>query len=150
MVLLNLKNMNRTFYSAVGWWYWLLIAVSSVGMFVFFWQHDIWIAVILAVVVILEIEMLIHTRYVVTVDGKLKIESGRFISNVSIELDRIISIRKVRSMAFFEPALSFDRCELCFNRKNGFTAKIRISPKNREEFIRWMQKRNPAIMVSGN
>lgn len=137
--------MNRTFYSGVGWWYWLVIAVSSMGMFAFFWLHDILVAVIFALLVIMEIEMLIHTRYVITADGVLKIESGRFISGVSVELERIVSVRRVRSMTFFEPALSFERCELCFRRRNGSLAKISISPKNREDFVNWIRKRNSAI-----
>ncbi|WP_300726488.1 PH domain-containing protein [uncultured Bacteroides sp.] len=141
--------MSRTFHTIVGWWYWALILISSAAMFYYFWVHVTWATIVLALVVILEIEMLIHTRYIVTDDNKLKVESGRFIAKTEMELERIESIRKVRCMAFFEPALSFERCEICYRKKNGQTALVRISPQNPDEFIRWVLKRNPKIQVPG-
>lgn len=106
--------MNRTFQSKVGWWYWIVIGVTSVLLFFFFWEHQVICTILCATVVIFEIEMLIHTQYVITSDGWLNVETGRFVPNASIEISQILRIRKVRSMAFWEPALSFERLEITF------------------------------------
>lgn len=91
-----------------------------------------------------EIEMLIHTQYVITGDGWLKVETGRFIPNASLEIDQILRIRKVRSMTFWQPALSFERLEVVF-KKHGKVRSISLSPKNQEDFIRCLLKKNEAI-----
>ena len=105
------QTMNRTFQSKVGWWYWIVIGITSVLLFFFFW---------------------------------LKVETGRFIPNASLEIDQILRIRKVRSMAFWQPALSFERLEVVFN-KHGKVRSISLSPKNQEDFIRCLLKKNEAI-----
>ena len=75
--------MNRTFQSKVGWWYWIVIGITSVLLFFFFWEHYLLCTILCATVVIFEIEMLIHTQYVITEAGWLKVETGRFIPNAS-------------------------------------------------------------------
>lgn len=91
-----------------------------------------------------EIEMLIHTQYVITSDGWLNVETGRFVPNASIEISQILRIRKVRSMAFWEPALSFERLEITF-KKHGKVCSVCLSPKNTEDFVRCLLKKNEAI-----
>ena len=78
------QTMNRTFQSKVGWWYWIVIGITSVLLFFFFWEHYLLCTILCATVVIFEIEMLIHTQYVITEDGWLKVETGRFIPNASL------------------------------------------------------------------
>ena len=101
--------MDRIFHPRIGWWYWLLIAVTSGFLFYFFWEHHTLLMLILAVCVVFEIEMLIHTRYIISADNHLRIETGRFVRNSTIELERIVRIRKVRSLVFWATALSSDR-----------------------------------------
>ena len=136
--------MNRTFQSKVGWWYWIVIGITSVLLFFFFWEHYLLCTILCATVVIFEIEMLIHTQYVITEAGWLKVETGRFIPNASLEIDQILRIRKVRSMAFWQPALSFERLEVVF-KKHGKVRSISLSPKNQEDFIRCLLKKNEVI-----
>lgn len=136
--------MNRTFQSKVGWWYWIVIGITSVLLFFFFWEHQVICTILFATMVIFEIEMLIHTQYVITGDGWLKVETGRFVPNASIEITHILRVRKVRSLAFWEPALSFERLEITF-RKHGKVHVVCISPKNPEDFLRCLMKRNEAI-----
>lgn len=136
--------MNRTFQSKVGWWYWIVIGVTSVLLFFFFWEHQVICTILCATVVIFEIEMLIHTQYVITSDGWLNVETGRFVPNASIEISQILRIRKVRSMAFGEPALSFERLEITF-KKHGKVCSVCLSPKNTEDFVRCLLKKNEAI-----
>lgn len=138
--------MNRTFKTVVGWWYWILILVTSVLLFYFFWMHDTVLATIMVILTIYEIEMLIHTQYIITSDDKLRIETGRFVKNFTLNVSQIESVRKVRSMIFWQPALSFSRLEIKYN-GNKKTVKVQISPQNEEAFIDKLRKINPDIIV---
>lgn len=138
--------MNRTFKTVVGWWYWLLIIVTSVLLFYFFWMHDLVLAILMALLTIYEIEMLIHTQYIITSDNKLRIETGRFVKNFELNIQLIESVRKVRSMIFWQPALSFSRLEVVYN-GNKRTVKVQISPQNEDAFISKLKKINPNISV---
>lgn len=87
----------RTFHTKVGWWYWGIIALFSCFLFVCFWFHELLLTLLFAVIVIFLIEALIHTQYVVTADGKLVIEVGRFMKGASIDVAQIVSIEKANS-----------------------------------------------------
>ena len=138
--------MNRTFQSKVGWWYWIVIAVTSFLLFFFFWEHYTVLTLTTALVVIFLIEMLIHTQYVFTADQILKVETGRFVRSANLEIYRIESVRKVRSLTVMAPALSFYRLEITY-RGYKHTRKIQISPRNEEEFIRYLSKKNPEVKL---
>ena len=139
--------MNRTFQSKVGWWYWIVIAVSSFLLFFFFWEHYTILTLLMALVVIFLIEMLIHTQYVFIGDEMLKVETGRFVHSVDMEINRIQNIRRVRSLIVMAPALSFFRLEITYQGHKK-TGKVLISPRNEEEFIRYLLKKNPSIKVN--
>ena len=136
---LNVETMNRTFHSKVDWWYWLLIIVTAFLLFDFFWFHYTLLTLLLSVIMIFEIEMLIHTCYIVTGDGKLKIETGRFIPNSTIELNSIVAIHETKGYSV-APALSASRVEIVY-RLGEKNHTVQISPKNSSEFIRWIQKK---------
>ena len=138
--------MDRTFKTEVGWWYWILISITSLLLFFFFWMHDTLLAIIMAVLVIYEIEMLIHTQYVITDDGLLKVETGRFVKKFTMRVDQIESIRLVRSMIFWAPALSFHRFEIKYNGNNK-TVKVQISPRNKEAFISKLKSMNDKLII---
>ena len=144
------EQMNRTFHTKVGWWYWIVIVVTSSGMFYFFWIHSVLLTLLLALVVVFEIEMLIHTQYVVTTDNRLRIETGRFVRKMNLDIEDIVGIRKVRSMAFFSAALSFRRLEIAFRTNDGNVNVLTVSPKNEDDFVRLLLKRNPKIIVNTN
>ena len=136
--------MNRTFQTKVGRWYWYVIALTSTLLFYLFWQHFVIAALAAMAAVVLLIEMLIHTQYVLTADDVLLIESGRFVPNVKIAVGDIKSVRKVRSAALFQPALSFSRLELTYETA-GKIQTAQVSPKNTDDFIRCMCRKNPSI-----
>lgn len=138
--------MDRTFKTVVGWWYWILIFVSSLLLFFFFWMHDTILAVIMAILVIYEIEMLIHTQYVITDDGMLKIETGRFVRSFTLRVEQIESIRMVRSMTFWAPALSFVRLEIKY-KGNNKTIRVQVSPNNKDAFISKLKSINGNIVI---
>ena len=131
--------MDRTFHSKVDSWYWLLMAVTAFLLFDFFWFHYTIATLLMAVVMIFEIEMLIHTQYIVTGNGKLQIETGRFIANKTILLESITGMREVKSFSI-APALSVHRIEISY--QNGQQAdKVYVSPQNAGEFVRWIEKK---------
>lgn len=136
--------MNRTFQTKVGRWYWCVIALTSALLFYLFWQHFVIAALAAMAAVVLLIEMLIHTQYVLTADDVLLIESGRFVPNVKIAVRDIKSVRKVRSAALFQPALSFSRLELTYETA-GKIQTTQVSPKNTDDFIRCLCRKNPSI-----
>ncbi len=138
--------MNRTFQSKVGWWFWAVIGITSFLLFYFFWEHYTALTLFTAVVVIFLIEMLIHTQYVFTGENRLKIETGRFVRKVDLDISRIVKIRRVRSLVVMAPALSFYRLEIEYQGHKR-TGKVQISPRNEEEFIRYLLKKNPEVQV---
>ena len=136
----------RTFHTKVGWWYWGIIALFSCFLFVCFWFHELLLTLLFAVIVIFLIEALIHTQYVVTADGKLVIEVGRFMEGASIDVAQIVSIEKSK-FPESAPALSLDRLKITY-RKRSFKDYILISPQNQEAFVQALLKQNASIKVN--
>ena len=139
--------MQRTFHVNVGWWYWLLIVASSALLLYCFWMHYVGLTLLLATVVVFEIEMLIHTRYIITEEGVLKIETGRFVPKTEIDICKIISMRKVRSMKLISPALSFNRVEITFRTRKGNVFAVEVSPQNLSDFVNVLRKRNEEMQT---
>lgn len=82
-------------------------------LFDFFWFHYTIATLLVAAVMIFEIEMLIHTRYIVTGSGKLLIETGRFVADKTILLNTIVGMCEVNSFSI-APALSVHRVEITY------------------------------------
>ena len=115
------------------------MAVTAFLLFDFFWLHYTLLAVLLAICMIFEIEMLVHTRYVVTEDGMLRIESGRFVPGRTLDLNSIEMMNRVKSFSI-APALSVKRVEIVY-RVAGKDDKLQVSPVDADEFISWIQKK---------
>ena len=105
--------MYRTFHSKVGWWYWLLMGVTAFLLLDFFWFHHTVLMILTAVAMVFEIEMLIHTCYILTEDGRLRIESGRFVPDTEIEIRSITGMRRA----------------------------VQVSPRHAGDFMAWVQKK---------
>ncbi|MBE6272631.1 MAG: hypothetical protein E7097_01900 [Bacteroides sp.] len=141
--------MNRIFYSKVDWWYYVLIAVMGGWMVYLFWIKEIIVAFIFMAITSFMIRMLTSMRYIVTSDDMLVIEYGlQFLKPVRIPLSDIVRIeRKFNPIS--SPALSLDRIEVYF-RKGKWVVSVCISPKNREDMVRMLQKRNGQISYIDN
>lgn len=138
--------MDRTFQSKVDKWYWLVLAIFSFFLFYCFWMHFILFAIMWGMVVVFLIEMLVHTQYVITASGTMRIESGRFVHNREVLVKSVCSVRWLRSWSVFKPALSVDCLEIRYKEK-GAMKKVYVSPKNRNEFIRCLSRHNPDIRI---
>ena len=110
--------MYRTFHSKVDWWYWLLMGVTAFLLLDFFWFH--------------------HT-VILTEDGRLRIESGRFVPDTEIEIRSITGMRRVKSCSL-APALSVERIEIAY-RKEGKENAVQVSPRHAGDFMAWVQKK---------
>ena len=141
--------MNRIFYSKVDWWYYVLIAVMGGWMVYLFWIKEIIVAFIFMAITSFMIRMLTSIRYIVTSDDMLVIEYGlQFLKPIRIPLSDIVRIeRKFNPIS--SPALSLDRIEVYF-RKGKLVVSVCISPKNREDMVRMLQKRNGQISYIDN
>ena len=141
--------MNRIFYSKVDWWYYVLIAVMGGWMVYLFWIKEIIVAFIFMAITSFMIRMLTSMRYVVTSDDMLVIEYGlQFLKPARIPLSDIVRIER-KCNPISSPALSLDRIEVYF-RKGKWVVSVCISPKNREDMVRVLQKRNGQISYIDN
>lgn len=131
--------MNRTFHSKVDGWYWLLMGATAFLLFDFFWFHYTLLMVLTALCMIFEIEMLVHTGYIVAADGELRIESGRFVPNRTLDIRSIVSMERIKSFSP-APALSVERIEIRYQTEKGVRS-IQVSPARADEFMAWIQKK---------
>lgn len=136
----------RTFHSKVGWWYWAVLLLCSCFLFWGFWVHETLLTLVFAFLVIFEIEMLIHTEYILIGKETFAVRTGRFLKSVSIPLEQIVSIEKSHS---FEsaPALSLSRLKITYKTETSKTY-ILISPKNPDDFVKVLLKANPLIILN--
>ena len=116
-----------------------MMGITAFLLFDFFWFHYTLLMILVAVAMVFEIEMLIHTRYILTADGRLRIESGRFVPDIEIEVRSITGMKQVRSFSL-APALSAERIEIAY-RKEGKERSVQVSPRRAEEFREWIQKK---------
>lgn len=146
----NEEKMNRIFYFKVDWWYYALIVLMGGLMVYQFWVKEILVAFLFMAITSFMIRMLTGMRYVVTSDDKLVIEYGlTFLKPIEIPVSEIIRIeRKFNPLS--SPALSMDRIEVYFRTDNAGTNSVCISPKNREEMVKVLQKRNGNISYKDN
>lgn len=142
--------MNRIFYSKVDWWYYALIALVGGTMIYLFWVKEILLAFLFMAITSFKIRTLTGMRYVVTSDDKLVIEFGLpFLKPIEIPVSDIVRIER-KFKLFSTPALSSDVIEVyCLSTQSKMNS-VCISPKNREEMVKALQKRNGNISYKDN
>lgn len=140
--------MNRIFHSKVGWTFYLVLGILAVNMFYFFWTKEIVPAVLIALLELFFIEMIIHTRYVVTTDGYLKVDLGRFYPSSVIPVKDIVSLHASRS-AVSSMALSLDKIKIVFRGKHA-NETVYVSPVKKKEMITLLLKLNDQIIIDEN
>ena len=122
--------MNRTFQARVTLpEILLLILLSGVSIWCL-WTRMIVIAIFFLLFLLVLIEKIIHTQYVLTPDGNLIIDSGRFLKKKIISLETVASIEAVCSSSFF--GYSLQRYVLLQIRTGR---PIAVIPRNEASFI---------------
>lgn len=92
--------MNRLFHARIRWYqYALLVLLGGAFLSAFWYKQGVW-AVLLAILLILVIERIIHTLYTVTTDGYLVVYYGRFTREKKILIQDISAVSCLHSMKF--------------------------------------------------
>lgn len=138
--------MNRIFHPKVSWTLYFVLIVLASQLFYFFWIKQIIVVILIALLELFLIEMIIHTQYIVTTNGILKVNPGRFFPSYSIPVKDIISLEQSYSWQT-SAALSYDRIQIKYRGKYQ-DERMYVSPVKRREFVDLLLKINPEIVVS--
>lgn len=130
------NNMNRIFHVRIAWGQYLFLVLAAAITFYNLWEKNIILAVIFMLLLVVNIERLIHSTYTVTSDGKLVLSFGRFSRNREILLKDITLVEPACSMRVGKFAVmryvlvryGKDKCE-------------GLLPVKEEEFIRLLEER---------
>lgn len=133
--------MNRSFHYRASWLnYSCIIVVAAAAMFSLWHRSAVnaLVGFLLMGIVVLMIERIIHTVYVLTSDGHLIISRGRFSRTFSIPVNEIIRIRVVR------PGLLGVRYILI---EYGAGHETTVQPVNEDVFLREVRERQERISI---
>lgn len=128
-------EMNRIFHARIAWYQYFLLAVLTVNAVGALWCKYILLAVIMSLMLIVVIEQVIHTVYIVTPDGILEVSNGRFVRKKVIPICDITDIRKCNSMRIGR--FSVTNYVLIEYGKGKFTS---VMPVKESEFIELIEK----------
>ncbi len=128
--------MNRIFHSRIAWYQYLLLLVLGSNLIGLLWYQYIIPAALIALMLLVLIERIIHTTYTITSDNKLIIVRGRFTRKKIINIKEIDAIRKCHSMKF--GSFSVTNYLLIEYNKNKFASAM---PIKENEFVEVLQKR---------
>lgn len=93
--------MNNTFHVYIRWYQYLFMILLGGLSFYLLWYKHAPPAVLFMTLLVIVIERFIHTTYLVTVDGKLIINCGRFGGSKTVWLKDIVSVEQRRSVKIF-------------------------------------------------
>lgn len=128
--------MNRIFHARIAWYQYFLLMVLACNAVGALWCKYIVPAVMFMLVLIVVIEQIIHTIYIVTTNDTLEISQGRFLRKKVIPLSEIITIQKCHSMKFGR--FSVTRYVLVVYGKEKF---VSVMPVKEREFLEMIEKR---------
>lgn len=128
--------MNRIFHARIAWGQYLFLILAAAITFYNLWEKNIILAVIFMLLLVINIERLIHTTYTITADGKLVLSFGRFSRNREIQLKDITSVGRACSMRIGKFAMM--RYVLIRYGKGKCEGLL---PVKEEEFIRLLEGR---------
>ena len=127
--------MNRIFHARIAIGQYLFLFLVA-GMTVWaLWDKHIVLALIMAAILIVGIEKLIHTTYTVTSDGNLVLYYGRFMAGKTISLQEVTGVESVCQIRLFGVGLM--RCVLVHH---GNKTEA-LMPVKEEEFIEVINKK---------
>ena len=122
--------MNRTFHSRTRWDQIIYVFVIASVCLYMIWIKQAILAAILAVLLIVLIEKIIHTQYIITSHNKLIIKRGRFSKTQELDFDNITDIEEKTTTKF--GAFYVAKYVLITYNKNKYIA---ITPASPSRFI---------------
>lgn len=129
--------MNRIFHARIAWYQYLFIIVLGVNVFGALWTKHILLATILALMLVVIIEQVIHTSYTVTSEGLLELSGGRFTKKKVIPIQQILSVKRHSSMKFGR----FSVTRYILIEYDVPHKYVSVMPANEQEFIDLIEKR---------
>jgi len=135
--------MDRVFKSKVGWWYHLLLIIMAAFCMVSVLGRNMWMTAVVFLLAALAVHVLLDTWYRITPDEVLIAHSSVF-PEKKIAISEIESV-EASAMPVSSYALSLDRIIIWADGKPW----MRVSPKNKAEFVKLLQNINPRIIIRG-
>lgn len=128
--------MNRIFHARIAGGQYLFLVLAATLTVYCLWEKQVIPAVLLMLLLVINIERLIHTTYTVTSDGKLVLSFGRFSRNKEILLRDITLVERACSMRIGKFAvMRYVLIRYGENKCKG------LLPVKEEEFIRLLEAR---------
>ena len=140
--------MNRIFHARIVWYQYFLLVVLTVNAVGALWCKIILPAVLFMLLLIVVIEQIIHTQYIVTTDGILEVDRGRFIRKKVIPISQITSIKKCNSMKFGR--FSVTNYVLIEYGKGEFASTMPVKEREFIELIEKKKRNHSDMMPSDN
>ena len=92
--------MNRIFHVKIALGAYIFLVLCTVLMVIAFWHQEAIVGMIMALLLIVNIERIIHSTYTLTADGKVVVYYGRFYKGKTIPLTDITDVELKRSSGF--------------------------------------------------
>ncbi len=131
-------KMNRIFHARIAGGQYLFLILAGALAFYNLWEKQIILAIIFMLLLVINIEKLIHTTYTITSDGKLILFFGRFSRSKEILLKDIISVERACSMKIGKFAVM--HYVLIKYGKDKYKGLL---PVKEDEFIRLLEAKIP-------
>lgn len=92
--------MNRIFHVKIAQGAYIFLVLCTALMVIAFWYQEAIVGMIMALLLIVNIERIIHSTYTLTADGKVVVYYGRFYKGKTIPLTDITDVELKRSSGF--------------------------------------------------
>ncbi|MDR0940191.1 MAG: PH domain-containing protein [Mediterranea sp.] len=134
--------MNRIFHARIAWYQYFLLAILTANVVVAFWVKAALVGLLLALLLLVVIERVVHTVYTITSEGTLVVDVGRFARKRVIPIADITAIERYRSMKF--GSFSVTNYLLIHYAGNKF---VSVMPVKEEEFLEALRKKGERGVV---
>ncbi|MCD7923224.1 MAG: PH domain-containing protein [Bacteroides sp.] len=128
--------MNRIFHVKIAQGAYIFLVLCTALMVIAFWYQEAIVGMIMALLLIVDIERIIHSTYTLTADGKVVVYYGRFYKGKTISLTDITDVELKRSSGF--GGIMPSQYVLIHYENKNFLSLVPVKP---EEFINALVKR---------
>ncbi|WP_455669236.1 PH domain-containing protein [Phocaeicola sp.] len=128
--------MNRIFHVKIAQGAYIFLVLCTALMVIAFWYQEAIVGMVMALLLIVNIERIIHSTYTLTADGKVVVYYGRFYKGKTIPLTDITDVELKRSSGF--GGIMPSKYVLVHYENKNLLSLIPVKP---EEFINALVKR---------
>lgn len=128
--------MNRIFHVKIAQGAYIFLVLCTALMVIAFWYQEAIVGMIMALLLIVNIERIIHSTYTLTADGKVVVYYGRFYKGKTISLTDITDVELKRSSGF--GGIMPSKYVLVHYENKNLLSLVPVKP---EEFINVLVKR---------